>query len=228
MTISQKTALHFSLAIIVIFWLYQLFLAIIHKSLPSNFYEFAVRIAITKSIHLVVIVLLLKLEGAGWQEMGITLKNWKKQLLIGLLWGFILFLLFNIGLNNVLSNVFPKPATSVSILDYFNETWNLYVWLAIGIFGGGFVEELMRIFMLTRFQKKFGQLGLYIALACSSLVFGLGHLYQGTGTAISTGISGLVFGVFYIKRKSAIEVITIHAFSDVLAILGAYLLSDNH
>jgi hypothetical protein len=37
-----------------------------------------------------------------------------------------------------------------------------------------------------------------------------------------------LLGVFYIKRKSAIEVITIHAFSDVLAILGAYQMYANH
>ena len=59
------------------------------------------------------------------------------------------------------------------------------------------------------------------------MVFGIGHLYQGVGTAISVGLSGLVLGAIYIKRRSAIEVITIHAFSDILAILGAYKLASS-
>ena len=228
MKIHPKTVLYFSITIIVIYWLYQIFLATIHKNIQSSFSEFATRIAIAKSIQFVSIILLLRLDRVKCQEIGFSLENWKKQLFVGLIFGLIMFLVFNIGLNNVMGYIFPKPANSGSINAYFSEPSNLYIWLVIGIFGGGFVEELMRIFMLTRFQKCFGKPGLYIALACTSIVFGFGHLYQGTGTAISTGISGLFLGVFYLKRKSAIEVITIHAFSDVLAILGAYQMYVNH
>lgn len=225
MKVSKKTALHLSLFIIVVYWLYELFVVNHNGILPNNFSDFIIRVSLIKVIHLVVIILLLKLEGDGFHEMGFSTNNWKKQLLFGLLMGLILFLLVNVGLTSVLNSLFPKSGSSGNILKYFSESRNLVLWLAIGIFGGGVVEEVNRIFVLTRFQKRFGKAGLYFALMCSSLVFGIGHLYQGTGAAISTGVSGLILGSIYIRRNSAIELITIHAFSDVLAILGAYLLA---
>lgn len=56
-------------------------------------------------------------------------------------------------------------------------------------------------------------------------MFGFGHLYQGLGSAISTAVSGLVFSLVYLRRRSALEPIAAHAFSDVLAMLGATMLA---
>jgi membrane protease YdiL (CAAX protease family) len=56
------------------------------------------------------------------------------------------------------------------------------VWLPIGVIGGGIVEELERAFVLTRFELWMGKNGLYVALVLSSIVFGVAHLYQSTGT----------------------------------------------
>ena len=56
-------------------------------------------------------------------------------------------------------------------------------------------------------------------------MFGFGHLYQGLGTALSTTASGLVFSLVYLRRRSALEPIVAHAFSDVLAMLGATLIA---
>jgi membrane protease YdiL (CAAX protease family) len=208
--------------------MYQLFLSSSYNILTTSFSDFVIRIAFVKSIHLVIIILLLKIERESWKELGFEFKNWKKQLLFGFGGGLSMFLLISVGLNTVLNNIFPKPSGSGSILSYFTEIQNLYIWLVIGILGGGFVEELVRIFILTRFQKKFHCYGLYFALICSSLLFGIGHIYQGAGAAISTGISGLTLGIIYIIRKSALEVIAIHAFTDVFAILAAYQLANLH
>ena len=52
-------------------------------------------------------------------------------------------------------------------------------------------------------------------------MFGLGHRYQGLGIAISTAVSGVIFALVYLRRRSALEPISAHAFSDVLAMLGA-------
>jgi uncharacterized protein len=228
MNITKRTALHFSLSIILFYWLYELFIVKHSGISPGNFSDFVIGIVTNKVIHLAVIFLLLRIEKDGWNDMGFRLKNWRRQFLTGILLGLIMFLLINIGLTSILNNIFPRPPASGSILAYFSEPRNLYTWLAIGIFGGGVVEEVMRIFTLTRFQKRFGQAGLYFALVISSFIFGAGHLYQGIGPAISTGISGLILGSIYIRRNSAIEIITIHAFSDVLSVLMAYQLASRH
>ena len=110
-------------------------------------------------------------------------------------------------------------------MTFFKEPGNLLAWLPIGIFGGGIVEELQRIFVLTRFEKWLGHPGLILGIVLSSAMFGFGHLYQGLGSAISTAVSGLVFSLAYLRRRSALEPITAHAFSDVLAMLGATMLA---
>lgn len=225
MIITKKAALHLSLFIIILYWLLELFIVSRTGILPDSFTDFVIRIAIIKSIHLGVIILLLKLEGDSWHDVGLHLKNWKKQVLIGLLLGLGIFLLVSVGLTTVANILFSKPSESGKILQYFKEPEYLYLWLLVGILGGGLVEEIMRIFVLTRFQKKFGKAGLYFALLFSAFVFGMSHYYQGVGAAISNGIFGLILGGIYIKRRSAIEVITAHAFSDVLAILAAYQLA---
>ena len=43
--------------------------------------------------------------------------------------------------------------------------------------------------------------------------------------AISTAVSGLVFSLAYLRRRSALEPVAAHAFSDVLAMLGATMLA---
>ena len=227
MNISKQSALHLSLSLIVFSWLYQLFLARPLDIQAAGFSGFVIRIAFVKSIYLISIILFHKIERESWSELGFTFKNWKTQLLIGFLGGLAMFLFISVGLNSFLNSLFPKPTESGGILSYFTDTRNLYIWLIVGIVGGGFVEELVRIFVLTRFQKKFQQYGLYFALICSSFLFGFGHLYQGAGAAISTGISGLLLGIIYIRRRSALEVIAMHAFNDVFAILAAYQLMSH-
>lgn len=228
MGISKRSALTLSIVCIIAYWLYQLFSLNSTRQVPALFTDFALQVATTKIIHFTSIALLLWLAQEPWKQLGFTILYWKRQIAYGLLIGLVLTLLFNVGLNSVLANLFTKPINSTGVMNYFTNPNNLLIWLFIGIVGGGFVEELMRIFVLTRFENRFGQVGLYIALTVSSLLFGMGHLYQGTGTAITTSLSGLVMGIIYIRRRKALEVITIHAFSDVLSILAAFYLNDAH
>ena len=83
------------------------------------------------------------------------------------------------------------------------------------------MEELQRIFIFTRFEKWLGHPGLVLGIMLSSVMFGHGHRYQGLGIAISTAVSGVLLALVYLRRRSALEAITAHAFSDVLAMLGA-------
>ena len=67
------------------------------------------------------ILLLLKIEKDVCGDIGFRLKNRRKQFLTGILLGFIMFLLLNIGLTSILNSLFPMPATSKNILTYFSE-----------------------------------------------------------------------------------------------------------
>ena len=166
--------------------------------------------------------LLLRLEGEGFKELGLSGHQWPKHLGIGLLFGLGMFFALNVALGAVMQSLLPRPAgNGPTIVSFFNEPRNLLAWLPIGIFGGGVVEELQRIFIFTRFEKWLGRPGLILGIVLSSLMFGLGHRYQGLGIAISTAVSGVIFALVYLRRRSALEPIAAHAFSDVFAMLVA-------
>ena len=172
------------------------------------------------------IFLLLRLQGEGFRDIGVNGLQWPKHLGIGLLFGVAMFIALNVALGSVLGSLLPRPAASgPTIMSFFKEPTNLLAWIPIGIFGGGVVEELQRIFIFTRFEKWLGRPGLILGIVLSSVMFGLGHRYQGLGIAIGTGISGGLLALLYLRRRSAIEPITAHAFSDVLAMLGATMLA---
>jgi len=222
MTVSKRTSLGISLGAIVLYWIYQIVSQRPDAPLPAHFSTLVWRIACTKIIVLTVLFLLLRLEGEGFKALGLSARDWPKHLGVGLLFGLVMFVALNVALGSVMNSLLPRTATSgPSILTFFKEPRNLLAWLPIGIFGGGVVEELQRIFIFTRFEKWLGRPGLVLGIVLSSVMFGLGHLYQGLGIAISTAVSGVLLALVYLRRRSALEAITAHAFSDVLAMLGA-------
>lgn len=222
----SRFALVLSIAVILGVWVWQLARHPGGAPLPPTFAEFVLKIARSKSLVVAIVAALLWLGGEGPASVGLTRRDWARRLGFGLALGLPFFVVFNVALDGLLSGVFPKtPASGPSVTTFFRDPRNLAAWLPIGILGGGFVEELQRIFVLTRFEKRFGRPGLVFALVASSAMFGWGHLYQGVGTAIGTGLSGMTLGLLYLRRRSALEPMAVHACADVLAVLAATLLA---
>jgi membrane protease YdiL (CAAX protease family) len=223
--LSQRTALAISLSVIVLHWIYQIIAQRHGPQLPARFSDFVLRIAILKSVTLAAIVLLLRMQGEGPGRLGVTRADWPRRLGLGLAIGLAMFVGLNVLLDSIMNSLLPRPAgPRPRRLGFFRSPRNLVAWLPIGILGGGIVEELERIFVLTRFEAWLGRPGLVLGVVLSSAMFGYGHLYQGLGTAIATMISGAIFSFVYLRRRSALEPIAAHAFSDVLAVLAATML----
>jgi membrane protease YdiL (CAAX protease family) len=85
------------------------------------------------------------------------------------------------------------------------------VWLfaVVALVAGGVREEVQRAFLLTRFERHLG--GPHVGLAVTSVAFGLGHLIQGFDAALATGTLGLLWGLLYLWRRSAVAPIVSHA-----------------
>jgi membrane protease YdiL (CAAX protease family) len=212
--------------VIVLAWTYQIATQRSGSALPAHFSELAFRIVRNKLIVFGVLFLLLRLEGEGLDALGVSRRGWPRHLALGLGIGLAMFVGLNVALDSMMRSLSPRNAAAgPSVISFFKDPANLLIWLPIGILGGGVVEELQRIFVITRFEKWLGRPGLVLGVALSSAIFGFGHLYQGLGTAISTAVSGLVFCLVYLRRRSALEPVVAHAFSDVLAMLGATLLA---
>ena len=98
------------------------------------------------------------------------------------------------------------------------------MWIFLAVVGGGFTEELIRAFILTRFERALGLIGLAVAVAVDSIVFGVGHLYQGVTGAGSIGVTGVLFALIFLKRRRVADSMVVHAVFDLFGILLAYLL----
>lgn len=78
----------------------------------------------------------------------------------------------------------------------------------------GFVEEIVyRGFVLWYLAHV---MPLWVAVAVSSVAFGLAHSYQGANGALRTGLIGLAFGIFYVVTGSIWLPIIAHVLLDVL------------
>lgn len=84
---------------------------------------------------------------------------------------------------------------------YMQNPFDASIFLVVVVLGGGIKEELIRAFVLHRFDQGLG--GIRLGLVLFSIMFGLLHFDQGWDVAIAIGVLGLFWGLIYIKRKSA-------------------------
>lgn len=86
-------------------------------------------------------------------------------------------------------------------------------------------EVLIRGLLMNYLAKLFGNTtkAWIIAIIVSAIVFGLGHMGKGPGTAIGSGLGGLAYGIgYYYSRKNLWPVIVAHCSGNTLGFVGAY------
>jgi membrane protease YdiL (CAAX protease family) len=78
-------------------------------------------------------------------------------------------------------------------------------------------ESVFRGYLMLRFGQVTGSV--VAAVAASSLVFALGHGYEGLSGAISAGVFGALMAVVYRWRGSLVAPIVVHFLQDFTAIV---------
>lgn len=96
----------------------------------------------------------------------------------------------------------------------------LFWGLIVSVFAGVFEEIAYRGYLMAYFGAWLGPWG---ALAASSLLFGLGHLYQGKWGVPVTALLGALFGWVYLETGSLLLPIILHAAVDISAMVTAWL-----
>jgi membrane protease YdiL (CAAX protease family) len=94
---------------------------------------------------------------------------------------------------------------------------NAWLLALVLLVAGGVREEIQRAFLLHRFEVWLG--GGRVGVIVTSVAFGTGHLLQGYDAAIVTGLLGALWGVVYLRRRSAVAPMVSHAGFDLLQIL---------
>lgn len=104
--------------------------------------------------------------------------------------------------------------------------WWHYLALVLIAIGNAWAEEVI---VVAYFLVRLRQLGMSQngALACSALLRGAYHLYQGFGAGLGNVVMGLIFGRWYQATARVWPLIIAHAVIDIVAFVGYALLAPH-
>jgi len=131
-----------------------------------------------------------------------------------------------IGIPGLLLYLAARPLglnAEVEATGLHTSWWRIPV-LVLAAFANGFAEEVVVVgYLITRLR----QLGLTApkAVALSSLLRGLYHLYQGFGAGLGNVVMGLVFGYAWCRTGRLWPLVIAHGLIDAVAFVGYALLS---
>ncbi len=227
--LSPNRARYLSVLVVVLIWAQAVYLSLADQAFVQGIARSLPRLALFASGHglvtILVIVGLLWLSRENLGDIGFTSRQFGRQLGIGTLFGFGVFILHQLLISPVIDAFLPTSAAQgVDLSLLFDNVYQYPIWIFLALFKGGLVEEGARVFGLTRFENVFGRPGLVIAAAIGSIVFGISHLYQGIDSAIGTGIQALLFILIYLRKRRTLEAIVAHAVYDVIGITIAYVI----
>jgi membrane protease YdiL (CAAX protease family) len=226
---NTRTFLFLSVAVILAKWIIKAITNTVYVDTSlariSSVQDIA-RTALTNGAFVVIsVTLLLVLSRERYGDLGFHRRRLLRQIGLGVLFGVLIFVLDTLLISPVASALVPETASQgVDMSVFFGKLSYIPIWLVIALLKGGLTEELWRIFCLTRFEKLFGRAGLILALIAGSLVFGLGHAYQGLGTVLAEGVQGLLYAGVYLRRRSAWEPVVAHAVFDLIGITLGFLI----
>lgn len=84
-------------------------------------------------------------------------------------------------------------------------------------------ETVFRGYLILRFASVLRSR--FWAVIASSVIFSIGHGYEGGAAVVTIGFTGLVFAIVYVWRQSLVAPVVMHLVFNLLAIVIAPLLS---
>jgi membrane protease YdiL (CAAX protease family) len=151
-----------------------------------------------------------------------------RRLIVDVVIGVLLFIPMFFGaawLESFLVNIgfsVPPPSNSSGITPA-NTTVDVLLAVLLVIVVAITEETIFRGYLIKRFASVIGSPA--VALLLASVVFAVGHGYEGSAGVLTVGAMGLVFGIVYMWRKSLVAPMTMHFLQDLLAIVLAPLLT---
>lgn len=184
-------------------------------------------------LGLAYVILLLWSKRWNWSLIGLFKpKSWKKVWIQAVVISVLLVVLVDIIITPLIEYS-TGVKSDISSLDgirgnFFSYLlFLLFMWV-IAAFGEEFVY---RGLLVQRLGTALGStnFAFWIAVLCSSFLFGLAHRYQGISGMISTGIVGFIFGSIYVKSQNRLWLtILTHGIYDTILITLIYLNVDNY
>jgi membrane protease YdiL (CAAX protease family) len=173
----------------------------------------------------------LKKQGESWREFGFKRpRSWPQTVMISLAGGVLLHLLISQVLKPMITQWTLQPLDISSFEVLRGNVSALLGGLVVVWTVAAFGEELIfRGYFLNRFAEIVPnhRMGWVIAALLSSLLFGLGHIYQGLSGMILSAIVGLLYiGAYFITGRNLWAPILIHGIYDTTAFFAIFLSLD--
>lgn len=198
--------------------------ALIGESLGTDT-SFASGLVITLAYLLGVVIatIVLKSQGSGWRELGLARpRSWPKTIVMALGALLVLAVVF-IGFQLIWTNIPGAAIQPSDQSDYNPMTGNLPLFLVMVVAAWTTVvfgeEMLFRAFLIVSLAGALGNVKARwaLALAGSSLMFGLAHFSWGLAGMIETATMGLVVGFIYLRTGRNLWVpIIAHALANTI------------
>jgi len=190
----------------------------------------------TNIFMLILVWLGIKLRGQKWSDFGLTfgrinLKKGLRIFMLSLLVSILAGLGFILG-SIIMANISGMPESAdMSGYEYLqNNIFMLILSLCSVYIVSSFGEEVIyRAFLINRISElgldsKYGKI---VTVVISAVIFGFVHYEWGPTGIVSTGIMGLVMGIFYMKFKKKLWILVLaHAYLDTLLLVQVYLASN--
>jgi membrane protease YdiL (CAAX protease family) len=169
------------------------------------------------------------LRGSGWRAIGLRRPaNWPRTLAWGVGIGVLAQVVDLTLITPLLTHMTGHPP-DVSVFRSLIGSWSgLAYWLAVTWSFAAFGEEMFhRGYLLNRAADLFGRStyqGWVVAAILSSVVFALGHGYQGVAGMIDIGFNALIPTVAYFASGRNLWIpIIIHGTGDTLGFILIFL-----
>lgn len=167
------------------------------------------------------------LRGLSWRDVGLRRsKAWWKVALQAVLAALLIAIVVNLVTAPFVHRLVSSPPNNSRFENIRGNPIGLLEWLAVAWTLAAFGEEMIfRGYLMNRIADLVGRtrMGWIISLFGSSLIFGLGHGYQGLAGIINTATIGLLLGTLYLISKRNLWVnIVCHGVIDSISLISLY------
>nr|WP_022911151.1 CPBP family intramembrane glutamic endopeptidase [Aestuariimicrobium kwangyangense] len=108
--------------------------------------------------------------------------------------------------------------TTVQAANLGENWWTVPVLVLAAAMNGVLEEVVMIGYLVTRWLQAGWRT--WVVVACSALIRGAYHLYQGFGGFVGNLVMGLIFGVFFVKVRRIWPLVIAHTLLDVASFVG--------
>ncbi|MFZ3323217.1 MAG: CPBP family intramembrane glutamic endopeptidase [Usitatibacter sp.] len=163
-----------------------------------------------------------------WRAVGLGKPGtWWKVPLLAALSAVVISVVVNVLLGPVVERIAGGVASASRFESVRGNAIVLIGWLSVAWTLAAFGEEMVfRGYLMNRISDLAGsgRAGWISALLGSSLIFGLGHAYQGLAGVIGTAEMGLLLGILYlVNRRNLWTNIVCHGLIDSISLVSLYL-----